>query len=144
MWSAASSDLIATHFQLGIEGVIHFLQALLFLGPVIAFVITKRICLGLQKKDRSILLHGYESGRIVRLPGGEYVEQRKPVDEFERWKLVNHSNYKPLVPRPGADGKIRLGTRVRAAITRFFFEDRIEPVAQKKLDEHDSKSHHAG
>jgi ubiquinol-cytochrome c reductase cytochrome b subunit len=33
MWAAASSDLMATHFRLTIEGVIHTMQALLFIGP---------------------------------------------------------------------------------------------------------------
>ena len=51
------------------EGVIHAIQALLILGPIIAYFVTKRMCLALQKKDREIALHGYESGRIVRLPG---------------------------------------------------------------------------
>ncbi|KEP72259.1 ubiquinol-cytochrome c reductase cytochrome b subunit, partial [Microbacterium sp. SUBG005] len=88
MWAAASSDIIATHFHLTMEGVIHTLQALLILGPVLAYFVTKRICIALQKKDREIALHGYESGRIVRLPGGEYIEVHQPVDEYERWKLV--------------------------------------------------------
>ncbi len=35
LWAAASSDLIATHFMLTMEGVIHTLQALLFVGPVL-------------------------------------------------------------------------------------------------------------
>ena len=62
LWAAASSDIIATHFYLTMEGVIHTLQALLFVGPVIAYFVTKRICIALQKKDREIALHGYESG----------------------------------------------------------------------------------
>ena len=61
LWAAASSDIIATHFKLTMEGVIHTLQALLFLGPLIAYFVTKRVCLALQKKDRAIALHGYES-----------------------------------------------------------------------------------
>ena len=46
------------------------------------------ICIGLQKKDREIALHGYESGRIVRLPGGEYIEVHEQLVDYERWKLV--------------------------------------------------------
>src|SRR5690606_11668930 len=34
LWAAASSDLIATHYSLTMEGVIHTLQALLIVGPV--------------------------------------------------------------------------------------------------------------
>ena len=68
LWAAASSDIIATHFWVTMEGVIHTLQALLILGPILAYFVAKRMCLALQKKDREIALHGYESGRIVRLP----------------------------------------------------------------------------
>jgi ubiquinol-cytochrome c reductase cytochrome b subunit len=81
MWAAASSDLIATHFKLTMEGVIYALQITLIIGPIIAYFITKRICIALQKKDRSIALHGYESGRIVKLPGGEFIEVHQPLDE---------------------------------------------------------------
>src|ERR1700712_558760 len=45
LWAAASSDLIATHFMLSIEGVIRTLQFTLILGPIIAYLVTKRVCL---------------------------------------------------------------------------------------------------
>jgi len=139
LWAAASSDLMATHFQLSIEGVTHALQAVTVLGPFVAYFLTKRICIGLQKKDRSIALHGYESGRIVRLPGGEYIEVHKPLDEFERWRLVSYESYKPLMIRPNARGKITFGQRLRAGFSRWFFEDRIEPPT---LPEIEAGGHH--
>ncbi|WP_437584821.1 cytochrome bc1 complex cytochrome b subunit [Paramicrobacterium sp. CJ85] len=135
LWAAASSDLMATHFQLTMEGVIHALQFMLVVGPFIAYFVTKRICIALQKKDREIALHGYESGRIVRLPGGEYIEVHQPLDEYELWKLVSHDSYKPLMIRPNSRGKITAGQRFRAALSRWFFEDRIAPVSQKELDQ---------
>ncbi|MGN6444209.1 cytochrome bc1 complex cytochrome b subunit [Amnibacterium sp.] len=134
LFAGASSDIVATHFMLSIESVITILQFMLFLGPVAAFFITKRICLALQKKDRQIVLHGYESGRIVRLPGGEYIEVREPVDEYERWKLVSFYDYEPLMIRPNADGRIPISQRARAAMSRWFFEDRIEPVTSTDLE----------
>ncbi len=135
LWAAASSDLIATHFWLTIEGVIIGLQVLLILGPIIAYFVTKRICIGLQKKDREIALHGYETGRIVRLPGGEYIEVHEPLDEYDRWKLVAHENYKPLMIRPDARGRISVGQRLRAVASRWFFEDRIEPVTRTEIEQ---------
>ena len=141
LWAAASSDLIATHFKVTMEGVIHTLQALLILGPIIAYFVTKRICLALQKKDREIVLHGYESGRIVRLPGGEYIEVHQPVDEYERWKLVDYQSYKPLMLRPNSRGRITFGQRLRAGMSRWFFEDRISPTTQGELEA--AHGHHA-
>ncbi len=140
LWAAASSDLIATHFKLSIEGVTHGLQALTILGPIVAYFVAKRICIGLQKKDREIALHGYESGRIVRLPGGEYIEVHEQLSDYERWKLVSFEDYKPLMIRPDKRGRISPLERVRAVASTWFFEDRIAPVTTKDLErsEHDA------
>ncbi|MDJ0335015.1 ubiquinol-cytochrome c reductase cytochrome b subunit [Salinibacterium sp. G-O1] len=138
LWAAASSDLIATHFRLSIEGVIHGCQVLLIVGPIIAYFMTKRICIGLQKKDREIALHGFESGRIVRLPGGEYIEVHEQLDEYQRWKLVSYEDYVPLMIRPDANGRISINQRMRAAASGWFFEDRIAPVTSKEIE----SSHH--
>ncbi len=134
LWAAASSDIIATHFHLTMEGVIHALQFCLIVGPFVAYFITKRICLALQKKDREIALHGFESGRIVRLPGGEFIEVHQQLDEYERWKLVSQDEYEPLMIRPNSRGRITAPQRVRAGLSRWFFEDRITPVTQKELE----------
>ncbi|HET8927198.1 MAG TPA: ubiquinol-cytochrome c reductase cytochrome b subunit [Microbacterium sp.] len=142
LWAAASSDLIATHFWLTMEGVIHSLQALLILGPIIAYFVTKRICIALQRKDREIALHGYESGRIVRLPGGEYIEVHQPVNEYERWKLVGYETYEPLVVRPNDKGRIGFWQNTRAALSRWFFEDRLLPATQTEIDDAIAHQHH--
>ncbi|MFH8252370.1 cytochrome bc complex cytochrome b subunit [Microbacterium sp. B2969] len=142
MWAAASSDIIATHFKLTMEGVIHTLQALLIVGPIIAYFVTKRMCIALQKKDREILLHGYESGRIVRLPGGEYIEVHQPVDEYDRWKLVESEGYGPLVVRPNSRGRIPWHENFRASLSRWFFEDRLTPLTQSELEAAYAHQHH--
>jgi ubiquinol-cytochrome c reductase cytochrome b subunit len=134
LWAAASSDLIATHFRLTIEGVIHGCQVLLIVGPIIAYFVTKRVCVGLQKKDREIAMHGYESGRIVRLPGGEYIEVHEQLDDYERWKLVSFEDYKPLMIRPDKKGRITVNQRLRAAASNWFFEDRIAPVSRGEIE----------
>ena len=141
LWAAASSDIISTHFKLTMEGVIHTLQLLLFVGPIIAYQVTKRVCLALQKKDREIALHGFESGRIVRLPGGEYIEVHEQLSDYERWKLTSYVDYKPLMIRPDANGKISVNQRARAAVSRWFFEDRIAPVTRAEI-EAQSHDHH--
>jgi ubiquinol-cytochrome c reductase cytochrome b subunit len=140
LWAAASSDLIATHFALTIEGVITSLQILLIVGPIIAYLVTKRLCIGLQKKDREIALHGVESGRIVRLPGGEYIEVHEQLTDYERWKLVSFEDYKPLMLRPNAKGQISPFERARAVLSGWFFEDRITPVTATEL----AQQHHTG
>lgn len=142
LWAAASSDLISTHFGLAMEGVIHFLQLTLILGPIIAFVITKRICIALQKQDRMVALHGVESGRVIRLPHGEFQEVHVPLSEEDRWQLVSYNDYSPVVLRPNADGKITGAMRRRAALSRWFFQDRIEPVSPDEVRRAELEGHH--
>ncbi len=142
LWAAASSDLIATHFKVTIEGVIHTLQVLLIVGPVLAYIVAKRVCVALQKKDREIALHGYETGRIVRMPDGEYIEVHEQLDDYERWKLVSFEDYEPLMIRPNKQGKITVSQRVRASASSWFFEDRIAPVSGTDIERaHETSSH---
>ena len=112
----------------------------LFIGPVVAYFVTHRICIGLQKKDREIALHGYESSRIVRLPGGEYIEVHEQLSDYERWKLVDFDDYKPLMLRPNKRGRIPVTQRVRSVLSSWFFEDRIAPVTKSELEQ--QHAHH--
>ena len=100
MWAAAGSDLIATHFHVALNDVTYWLRALFFIGPIIAFIVTKRVALALQRKDREIALHGRETGRIVRLPHGEFIEVHAPLDEYKRYKLVGFESPVPLPEDP--------------------------------------------
>ena len=134
LWAGASTDLIAINFRMSLNHVLTAMQILLLIGPVIAYWVTKRACLALQRKDREIALHGRETGRVVRLPHGEYIEVHEPVDEYELWKLVDYKDYEPIMPRPNSKGKITVGTRLRSAISRFYFEDRIAPVSKAEYE----------
>ena len=134
LWAGASTDLIATNFKMSLNNVLNSIQILLIVAPIIAYIITKRLCLSLQRKDREIALHGRETGRIIRMPHGEYIEVHEPLDAFEQWKLVDFKDYQPTLARPNAQGKITIRARIRAGLSRFYFEDRIAPVTQTELD----------
>ncbi len=133
LWGAASSDIVATQFMLSIETVTHAFQALLILGPIVGFILARQVALALQRKDRELVLHGVETGRIVRLPGGEYIEVHRELDAYERWRLVDFEEQAPLMLRPDARGRIAPQQRLRALLTRFFFEDRVSPVTREEL-----------
>ncbi|MGN6502959.1 MAG: ubiquinol-cytochrome c reductase cytochrome b subunit, partial [Pseudolysinimonas sp.] len=85
---------------------------------------------------------GFESARIVRLPGGEYIEVHEQLSDYERWKLIDFEDYKPLMLRPNAQGKITVRQRVRARLSNWFFEDRIAPVTRTELEAAKHGSHH--
>jgi ubiquinol-cytochrome c reductase cytochrome b subunit len=116
------------------------MQISLILLPIAAFYITKRVCLALQRKDKEVAIHGRESGRIVRLPHGEYIEVHEPLDPYDLYKLVDYKDYKPTLARPNAQGKITVGARVRASLSKFYFQDRITPATQTEIAE---ATHHA-
>ncbi len=135
---AGSNDILATHFELSINDITWVFRILFFVGPVLAFMITKRICIGLQRKDRELVLHGHESGRIVRYAHGEYVEVHRPLSDEEIWLRVNYTAQRPLEIEPAEDsrGVRRKGYRkdkALQALSRFFYEDRVEPVTPAEL-----------
>ncbi|MEU3168143.1 ubiquinol-cytochrome c reductase cytochrome b subunit [Streptosporangium sp. NPDC006930] len=78
LWLMASNDVIASVFHLSLNKMIYIGRVLVFLGPALAYFITYRICLGLQRRDADALGHGVETGVIKRRPTGEYFEVHVP------------------------------------------------------------------
>ena len=56
--------------------------------------------------------------------------------------LVDYETYEPLVVRPNAKGRIPWTQNLRSAISRWFFEDRLQPLTQAELDAADAHQHH--
>ena len=81
MWAAGGNDIIAITFDLSINQITYFMRAAVFIGPVIAFFITRRWCISLQRADNDRLLHGYETGIIMRSAEGGYSERHLPISE---------------------------------------------------------------
>jgi ubiquinol-cytochrome c reductase cytochrome b subunit len=129
LWAESASDVIADNLHIPLYTITWIARVMVFVGPVLAYVITKRICLALQRKDAAELLHGYESGIIRQLPDGEFIEVHRPVSEEKRAVL----EAKPIpaqlpargsedagdVPTPGSPGALG---RVRAIASRAFAE----------------------
>lgn len=135
---AGSNDLVATHLGLDLNLITWVLRVFFFAGPVLAFYLTKRICLALQRRDRELVLHGHETGRVVQLENGAMMEVHRPLDPYERWKLVSFEDKAPLEIEPelDANGIPRKGykaDRRRQRLSRFFYEDRIRPVTPAEL-----------
>jgi len=84
------NDIIATHFDLTINQIMWFSSIGIIVLPPLAFVITKRICLSLQRKDRELVLHGRETGRLVMLPHGEFVEVHEELSPAKKFTLTQH------------------------------------------------------
>jgi ubiquinol-cytochrome c reductase cytochrome b subunit len=119
LWGAASADIVSTEFSVPFETIITTLQVALIAGPPLAFEVTRRVAIGLQRKDREVALHGHETGRIVRMPNGGYAEVHRPVSEAERALLAVAAV--PAVPgRPDDQGRLSGRERLRGALSRQF------------------------
>ncbi|GAA3897981.1 Ubiquinol-cytochrome c reductase cytochrome b subunit [Streptomyces sp. MBT84] len=123
---AGGNDLFATRFHLSINTVTWFIRVALFVVPVAAFLITKRICLGLQNRDKEKVLHGRETGIIRRLPQGEYVEVHQSLSPAQLHTLTAHEQYQPIDPGPAEDAngiphKLSRRERLRTRLSHGYF-----------------------
>ncbi|HEU4544859.1 MAG TPA: cytochrome b N-terminal domain-containing protein, partial [Microlunatus sp.] len=141
-WIGGGNDLIATQFDVSLNSVTYFLRVMVFVGPVIAFIITKRICIGLQRADAERLLHGSESAIIVRDPSGGYSEAHVPIDQEEAYTLTQHVEPLPLAPvtEQGdlSDKELKKEQRRRKA-TRFWYLDALRKPTRAELE---AAAHH--
>ncbi|MFL6238002.1 MAG: cytochrome bc complex cytochrome b subunit [Actinomycetes bacterium] len=138
---AGGNDIIAEKFSLSINELTWTFRAMFFLLPPIVFVITKRICLGLQRRDRDLLHHGEETGTIKMLPSGEFIEVHAPAAEQDRL-YISASAATSHIPeleaayhgtdgnghrrRPVPTGPAAMVESARRRIIGFFY-DEVEP-----------------
>lgn len=103
LWIGGGNDIVATQFGLSLNAVTDFLRVAVFVGPVIAFIITKRLCLSLQRRDRERVLHGSETGIIEMSPEGGFSEAHAPISTDEAFTLTQHQQHQPLEATPSVD-----------------------------------------
>jgi len=101
--------------------------------PVIAFLITRRVCIGLQRADRERVLHGSESGLISRAADGGYSEPHLPISADEQFTLTQHLQHAPLEISPSTDARgIKTKRKVsplRARLSRWYLRhDVVKPT----------------
>ncbi|UPK75328.1 cytochrome bc complex cytochrome b subunit [Nocardioidaceae bacterium SCSIO 66511] len=125
LWTAGGNDILAIVFHLDIYAVIWLCRVGVFVGPIVAFVITRRVCIGLQRQDEERVLHGYETGIIERSPDGGYSERHAPITDTHAYQLTAHD--RPTVhelPADVDDNGVRAPhsrvVRLRARLSRFY------------------------
>ncbi|MEV6110550.1 cytochrome bc complex cytochrome b subunit [Streptomyces sp. NPDC051940] len=128
---AGGNDLWATHFHLSINAITWFVRIGLFVIPVLTFIAVKRICLGLQRRDKDKVLHGRETGIIKRLPHGEFIEVHEPLPQGEMYRLTAHDQYQPLEAGPSVDenGVVRKQgalEKLRVRLSKDYFGDQSQ------------------
>jgi ubiquinol-cytochrome c reductase cytochrome b subunit len=145
LWLGGGNDIFAVAFNMSINSVSWALRILLIVAPPIAFIVTKRICLGLQRKDREKLLHGYESGRVLRLPHGEFIEVHQPINVKEMAVITSKTDHQvlPAPQKTDADGvrnpKYLVHT-LRHRLSNFFYGDNVQKPTAAEIEH---GQHHA-
>ena len=133
---AGGNDVIAYKFDLSINLMIWLCRVGLLLAPPLAYVITYRWCIGLQRSDREVLQHGVETGIMRRDAYGDYVELHQPLGGVDE-----HGHATPLdyqgAPLPKKMNKLgSAGTAARGSLFR------PDPAEQDEtLTEEDRAAH---
>ena len=138
-WLAGGNDIIATHFSLSLNAITRFMRIAVFVAPVIAYHITKRMCLWLQRRDHERVLHGSETGVIIRTPDGGYFEPHEPITVDAAFTLTQHYERDVLEPSDGADGNGVLDraskvSKRRAALSRWFLADSLAKPTTAEIE----------
>ncbi|MFF7380201.1 cytochrome bc complex cytochrome b subunit [Streptomyces massasporeus] len=143
------NDIVATHLHLSINVITWFVRIGVFVLPVVAFLVTKKICMGLQRRDRAKVLHGRETGTIKRLPTGEYIELHEPLAQAELHTLTQHEQLPPYevgreVDARGVRRKVKRSERLRARLAHAMYgpDARIEKPTVEEYREITSGDHH--
>ena len=129
------NDLIATHFDLTINQIMWFSRIGIIVLPPLAFVITKRICLSLQRADREAVLHGKETGRLVMLPHGEYIEIHEELSPEKKFALTQHEQPKAIALVTEDNQGVLNPKGIRAKLQARFSAANAENIAKPTADE---------
>ena len=148
LWLAGGNDIIAVLLHLDLNHITYFMRGAVFVGPVIAFLIARRWCISLQRADQDRLLHGYETGVIMRSPEGAYAEKHLPVSLEEAYTLTarDRDEIAPM-PTPAdengvANRKVQL-MRLRSRMSNYWFGSAIQKPTREELEEAQHHAEHA-
>ncbi|GAA2725088.1 MULTISPECIES: cytochrome bc complex cytochrome b subunit [Streptomyces] len=150
MLIGGGNDLWATHFHLSINAITWFVRVGFFVIPVLTFIATRRICMGLQRRDKDKVLHGRETGIIKRLPHGEFIEVHEPLSQEQLHTLTSHEQPKPLELEPAVDEngvarKVGAGQKLRVKLSKGFYGEGTQipkPTAEEYREITSGHGHH--
>ncbi|MFF1300196.1 MULTISPECIES: cytochrome bc complex cytochrome b subunit [unclassified Streptomyces] len=150
LFFGGANDVLAERFHLSLNHITWAVRIGVFAVPVLTYVVTKRICLGLLLRERDKLLHGRETGRIKRLPHGEFVEVHAPLEPDHAYTLLSRE-INEVLPAPAAEhnGVPNPQSRkdmLRHRLSRWLYGGQLaQPTREELLHalEHHSPNGHA-
>ena len=148
LWAAGGNDILATTFNLDLNYITYFMRGAIFVLPPLAFWITRRWCISLQRQDEARLLHGYETGIIMRSAEGGYSERHLPISEEEAYTLTARDRDRvnlapPEWDRNGVSSRKYRVLQLRERLSRLWFGDNIQKPTREELEEARHHAEHA-
>jgi ubiquinol-cytochrome c reductase cytochrome b subunit len=139
LWAESGNDILAITFHLNINYFTYAVRVLVFVAPVVVFVLTRRWCISLQRADRDRLLHGYETGVIMRSPDGGYAEKHLPIGTDEAYTLTTRERDQILPPpteedENGVPNRQVRAMRLRARLSRYWFGPNVQKPTLEELE----------
>ncbi|MEZ7002938.1 cytochrome bc complex cytochrome b subunit [Streptomyces sp. AD55] len=125
--AAGGNDILARTFGLSLNLLTWVFRVCLVVLPPLALMVTKRVCLALQERERERLEHGEETGELRQTLTGGYVESSTPLDAEERHVLRSRREPLPLAPAPPAGEESPEVGRLRATLSEWYYGDRVDP-----------------
>ncbi|MEU1409705.1 ubiquinol-cytochrome c reductase cytochrome b subunit [Streptomyces sp. NPDC005728] len=139
LFFGGANDILAERFHLSLNQITWAVRIGVFLVPALTYIVTKRICLGLQLRDRDKLLHGRETGRIKRLPHGEFVEVHERLDREREYTLLSREIPEVLpAPEPEHDGVPNPRSRkqaLRHRLSRWLFGGQVATPTPQEMQQ---------
>ncbi|MGV9887968.1 cytochrome bc1 complex cytochrome b subunit [Streptomyces sp. NPDC003395] len=123
---AGGNDVMTVWFNVSVNTLTWIFRVSLFVLPVVSHLVTKRVCLALQRHERQLLTEGEETGEVFQDLAGGMSESHQPVDREQRYKALVRDVPRPL-EHPGAGAPLR--SRMQAALNSWYYRDRVDMPA---------------
>ncbi|WP_406417459.1 cytochrome bc complex cytochrome b subunit [Streptomyces sp. NBC_00873] len=121
---AGGDDVVAFSFRVSVEVMTWILRIALIAAPLLAFALTKRLCLALQMRDRRRLTEGEETGQVTQSVNGDLSESRRGLSPTARYRILMRDVPTPLeLP---AEGPISRRRRLRTVLSGWYYRDLVE------------------
>ncbi|MDP9823582.1 cytochrome bc1 complex cytochrome b subunit [Nocardioides massiliensis] len=140
LWAGGGNDILAVVFGLNLNHITYFLRVAVFVLPVLVFILVRRWCISLQRHDNEVLLHGYETGIIMRSPDGAYSERHLPIDEHKAYTLTARERDSVYELESGENetgvaSPTARKDRFRARISAYWYGDAVQKPTREELEE---------
>ncbi|WP_406425558.1 cytochrome bc complex cytochrome b subunit [Streptomyces sp. NBC_01589] len=121
---AGGNDVVAYSFRVSIEVMTWILRIALIAAALLAFALTKRLCLALQMRDRRGLTEGEETGQVAQSVNGELSESHRGLSPTDRYRILMRDVPTPLeLP---AEGPVSRRRRLRTVLSGWYYRDLVD------------------